>query len=246
MDKKKNFAAAVVMAAGLGVLSGCATTGQYADERDPFEGFNRNVQVFNDKLDQYALKPVAEGYQWVTPDFVDKGVSNFFSNLDDVIVTLNDLLQFKFGQAAEDGSRFVINTTLGIAGLFDVATGFGFEKNNEDFDQTLGAWGVPTGPYLVLPFFGPSSPRGVVGLAGDFVSDPISYASGWDARLALRTTEVVDFRADNLSTSEVIDEAALDEYEFIRDSYFQRREYLVYDGNPPEDEEMFFEEEEAK
>lgn len=227
-------------------LAGCATTGQYADERDPLEGFNRNVHLFNDKLDEYALKPVAEGYQWVMPDFADRGISNFFSNLDDVIVTLNDLLQFKLGQAGDDGSRFLINSTLGVAGFMDMATDFGFEKHNEDFDQTLGVWGVPTGPYLVLPFFGPSSPRGAVGLVGDYVSDPVSYVTGWDARAALQATDVIDFRADNLSTSEVIDEASLDEYEFIRDGYFQRREYLVYDGNPPEDEEEFFEEKKKK
>jgi phospholipid-binding lipoprotein MlaA len=225
-------------------LSGCATTSQYADERDPLESFNRAVYQFNDKLDQYALKPVAEGYQWVMPQFADRAVSNFFSNLDDVAVTINDLLQFKLAQASEDGGRLLVNTTLGVAGLMDVATGFGLEKHNEDFGQTLAVWGVPAGPYLVLPFFGPSSPRGTAGLVGDYLADPTTYVTGWDARLALQATDLIDFRADNLSTSEIVDEASLDEYEFIRDGYFQRREYLVYDGYPPEDEEEFFEEEE--
>jgi phospholipid-binding lipoprotein MlaA len=244
-NKKLLKSVSLLLGAGLFAgLSGCATTSEFADERDPLEGFNRNVYLFNDKLDKYALKPIAEGYQWVMPEFADKGVSHFFSNLGDLGITLNDLLQFKLGQAGEDGSRFLINTTLGIAGFMDVATGFGFEKHNEDFGQTLGVWGVPAGPYIVLPFFGPSSPRGATGLVGDYLADPITYVTGWDARLAFQATRVVDFRADNLSTSKVIGEAALDEYEFIRDGYFQRREYLVFDGNPPEDEEEFFEEEE--
>jgi len=224
-------------------LSGCATTSEYADERDPLQSVNRAVYEFNDALDEYALKPIAKGYQWVMPGFADRGVTNFFGNLDDVRVTINDLLQFKPGQAGEDGSRFLINTTLGIAGFMDVATGFGFEKHNEDFGQTLGVWGVPTGPYIVLPLFGPSSVRGAFGLAGDYAAAPVTYLVDWDAALALGAVALIDFRADNLSVTDLVDEAALDKYEFLRDGYFQHREYLIYDGNPPEDDDEFFEEE---
>ncbi len=134
------------------------------------------MQSFNDGVDDYVMKPVAKGYRWVTPNFVDQGVTNFFSNIDDIGVCANDALQGKFAQSGADGARFLVNTTAGVAGLVDVGTMIGLAKHNEDFDQTLGYWGVPTGPYLVLPFFGPSSPRGVFGLVGDAAMNPFTYA----------------------------------------------------------------------
>ncbi|MCI0667707.1 MAG: VacJ family lipoprotein, partial [Methylococcaceae bacterium] len=146
-------------------LSGCATT-TTPDPRDPWEGWNRGVQSFNDTADDYVVKPVAEGYQWITPSFVDQGVTNFFNNIGDITVTINDFLQFKFGQGSEDFTRFLINTTLGVVGFVDVGTMLEFERHNEDFGQTLGAWGMPTGPYLVLPLLGPSTPREAFGLVG--------------------------------------------------------------------------------
>lgn len=232
----------------LGVLSGCATTG--TDSRDPLEGWNRGVQKFNDNLDKYAMKPVAEGYQWLMPSFADQAVTNFFSNIDDIGVTINDLLQFKLAQSGQDGARFLVNTVAGVGGLIDVADMIELPKHNEDFDQTLGVWGVPTGPYLVLPLFGPSSPRGVGGLIGDAAMNPITYVGfgvypGIDSGLGsainggLFALNAIDQRADNLGTEKIATEAAVDRYEFFKNSYLQQRKYLVYDGNVPEEENGF-------
>ena len=127
---------------------------ELADERDPWEGLNRKIFAFNDTLDKYALKPIAEGYQWITPDPVEDGVSNVFSNLWELTTIANDLLQFKFGQAASDTGRFLVNSTVGLLGIFDVASHMGLEKHQEDFGQTLGYWGVEPGPYIVAPLFG--------------------------------------------------------------------------------------------
>ena len=218
---------------------GCATTA--TDERDPLEGWNRGVQSFNDTADDYVIKPVAQGYQWITPSFVDQGVTNFFNNIGDIRVTLNDLLQFKFNQGGSDFTRLLINSTLGIGGLFDVATELDFERHDEDFDQTLGAWGMPTGPYLVLPLLGPSSARGAFGLIGDAVANPVFYIDFPAVTWSLTALKYVDLRADQLSASRIVDEAALDRYEFFRNAYLQRREYLVYDGNPPFDEDDLLE-----
>ncbi|WP_027158299.1 MlaA family lipoprotein [Methylobacter luteus] len=219
----------------LGMMAGCATSTK--DARDPLENWNRGVQSFNDSLDDYVMKPVATGYQWIMPSFADRGVTNFFSNIDDIGVTINDLLQFKLSQTGMDGSRFIVNTVAGIGGFIDVAEMINLPKHNEDFDQTLGVWGVPAGPYLVLPFFGPSSPRGVGGLIGDAAMNPISYLDSGIITGSLFATNATDLRADNLGTEKVATEAALDRYEFLRDSYLQRRNYLVNDGNVPEGEE---------
>lgn len=221
------------------MLSGCATTAvPVPDERDPWESWNRNVQDFNDRLDDYVMKPVAKGYRWVMPSFADRGVTNFFSNIDDIGVTINDLLQFKLAQTGSDGARFIVNTVAGIGGLVDVATMIDLPKHNEDFDQTLGVWGAPTGPYLVLPFFGPSSPRGVGGLIGDAAMNPLSYIDSGIITGGLFALNAVDTRSDNLSTEKIAEEAAVDRYEFFKNSYFQQRRYLMLDGNVPEDEEL--------
>jgi phospholipid-binding lipoprotein MlaA len=217
-------------------LVGCATASK--DPRDPWEGWNRGVQKFNDTLDDYVMKPVSEGYQYVTPSFVDRGVTNFFSNVDDISVVANDLLQFKLTQSGRDLGRFLVNTTVGLGGFVDVASKLELEKNNEDLDQTLGAWGVPSGPYLVLPFFGPSTPRGVVGVAGDTAANPINWINPAAIPWGTGTLDLVDTRADLLSATRIVDEASVDRYEFIRNAYFQQRNYLIHDGNPPLDEEM--------
>ncbi|MGZ5011901.1 MAG: MlaA family lipoprotein [Methylobacter sp.] len=217
-------------------FEGCATTAK--DPQDPWEGWNRGVQIFNDKFDDYAMKPIAEGYQWITPSFVDTGVSNFFSNFNDIGVTINDLLQFKIEQTGMDGSRFLVNTVAGVAGFIDVATTMDLPKHNEDFDQTLGVWGIPTGPYLVLPFFGPSSPRGVGGLIGDVAMNPISYFDTGVVSSGLFALNGVDLRADNLTNEKVATEAAVDRYSFFKSAYFQQRKYLIYDGNLPEDSDL--------
>jgi phospholipid-binding lipoprotein MlaA len=221
-------------------LGGCATVA--TDPRDPWEGFNRGMQGFNDTLDDYAMKPIAKGYRWITPDFIDIGITNFFDNIRDIRVTINDLLQLKFKQGAMDTGRFLVNSTVGIAGFIDVATMIDLPKHDEDFDQTLGYWGVPTGPYLVLPFFGPSSPRGTVGLAGDAAMNPLTYSfliggniANW-AAFGAYTVDVIDRRANVLTEEKIATEAALDRYEFFRDSYFQRRKYLINDGEIDDDD----------
>ena len=222
-------------------LAGCASTPTPEPaQNDPWAGWNRGTQTFNDNVDKAILKPVAKGYQWITPDFVDEGVTNFFSNINDIGVTLNDLLQFKLMQSGMDASRFLINTTAGVGGLIDVAKMIDLPKHKEDFGQTLGFWGVPSGNYLVLPFFGPSSPRDAVGLVGDALFNPLTYVSVFGgaavnaATAGGRALNVTDSRANLMSTEKVIDEGSVDRYDFIKNSYEQNREYVVHDGNPPD------------
>jgi phospholipid-binding lipoprotein MlaA len=223
-------------------LAGCATTPTtVASPDDPWAGWNRGTQTFNDNLDKAILKPLAKGYQWITPEFVSEGITNFFSNINDIGVTINDLLQFKLAQSGMDGSRFLINTTAGVAGFIDVAKLIDLPKHKEDFGQTLGYWGVPSGSYLVLPFFGPSSPRDTVGLIGDALLNPLTYVSvfgGTAVNAAVagsRVVDVTDRRANLMTTEKIVDEGAVDRYDFIKNSYEQNRDYLIHDGNLPED-----------
>lgn len=209
------------------------------DARDPWEGWNRSVQSFNDTLDDYFLKPIAKGYQKVTPTFVDRGVTNFFSNVDDISVIANDLLQFKLIQTGQDLGRFLVNSTMGLAGFIDVAANLDLPKHYEDFDQTLAVWGIPSGPYLVLPVIGPGTPRGVIGFAGDTASNPINYITPAAVPWGAGSTRLIDVRADQLSATKIVDEAAVDRYEFIRNAYFQQRNYLIHDGNPPLEEDFY-------
>jgi len=221
-------------------LTGCATLHGERDPRDPWESFNRGMHDFNTDLDNKILKPVAEGYVKVVPQTARTGVSNFFSNLDDVVVLANDLLQFKFRQAAADFSRLIWNTTVGLAGLIDVATPMGLTKHDEDFGQTLGHWGVGSGPYLVLPFLGPSSLRDGTGRAVDYTQFNVTTTAQSDTtRYTLLGLNVVDTRAGLLRTTHLLEQGALDPYLFIRESYLQMRQNLVYDGNPPAPELNF-------
>ncbi len=213
-------------------LTGCASTRPHT-AADPFEPFNRGVYTFNDTLDKAIVKPVAQGYNKVMPDTGKSMVINFFSNLDDVIVTANDLLQFKFVQAFSDGMRVLVNSTVGVAGLVDVAS-MNLEKHNEDFGQTLGYWGVKTGPYLVLPILGPSTIRDGLGDLGDGQVSLISNTKHVRTRNQLYLAKGIKRRAQLLENESLLDGAVLDRYAFIRDAYLQRRESLVYDGNPPE------------
>lgn len=223
------FKLPTVMLLSLALL-GCATNG---DPRDPLEPLNRGIYEFNDVVDKAVLKPVATGYRDAMPDPVRTAVGNFFSNLDDVLVLLNDLLQFKLDQAASDFSRLIWNTTVGIAGLIDVATPMDMAKHNEDFGQTLGYWGVDNGPYLVLPFLGPSTLRDAVGTAVDSQFDPVVQHTPVPERNSAIAVHSVDTRSRLLDAEEILDEAAIDRYVFLRDAYLQRRRGLVYDGNPP-------------
>ncbi|MGZ5030321.1 MAG: MlaA family lipoprotein [Methylobacter sp.] len=233
------------------VIAGCATTSTTNEKDDAWEGWNRSTQEFNDDVDKAVLKPMAKGYAAITPKFVNDGITNFFSNMNDIGVTVNDLLQLKMTQGGMDASRFLINTTVGVAGFIDVAKMIDLPKHNEDFGQTLGFWGVPSGNYLVLPFFGASSPREAVGAVGDALLNPLTYtfavAGGGAAISAVnagaKTVDVTDTRADLMTTEKVVDEASVDRYAFIKNAYQQRREYLVHDGNVPEEDELQLEEE---
>jgi len=224
----------------LTLFAGCASA---KNPRDPLEPLNRAVYQFNDGLDKAVMKPIATVYREVLPDFMRTGVTNFFNNLYDILTALNGLLQGKIADAASDVGRIAVNTTIGIAGLFDVATEIGLEKHKEDFGQTLGRWGIGAGPYLQIPFFGPSSFRDAVGTFADFKIDPIRWI--WRDHIATRNSlwglYFVNLRASLLDSTKILEEAALDPYEFQRDAYLQRRRNLVYDGNPPsekEDDEM--------
>ncbi|MEI7843219.1 MAG: VacJ family lipoprotein [Gallionellaceae bacterium] len=211
------------------LISGCASAPN-ANPKDPYESFNRGVYKFNDAFDRNLLKPVAKGYDTVTPTFVRKLINNFFSNIEDVGITFNDLLQLKFKQAASDGSRVLFNTTFGLLGFLNVTERL--EKHNEDFGQTLGYWGVQSGPYLVLPFFGPSSIRDGVGLAGDSYTGVITNMQDVPTRNSLYVTDKVNLRANLLEAEKTLDDAS-DRYAFMRDFYMARRQNLVYDGDPP-------------
>ncbi len=209
---------------------------KYTDKKDPWEPVNRKVFKFNESVDDYVFKPVAKGYKWIVPDPIERGVGNIFSNLNDIPVTVNNLLQFKFNNALTSSMRFVVNSTLGLAGLVDVASNIGLEKHDEDFGQTMGYHGVASGPYLVLPFLGPSSARDVGGRVLDIASDPVFIGSFFVAPFIgpiVGGTRATDTRAGLLKSEKTLDEAALDKYEFVRDAYLQRRRSLVHDGNPP-------------
>jgi len=212
------------------ILTGCSSA---KNPNDPFEPFNRGMYKFNDAVDKAVIKPVAKGYDTVMPTAGKVMVTNFFSNLDDVIVTANDLLQFKFEQALSDGLRFVVNTTIGVLGLIDVASKTGLVKHHEDFGQTLGKWGIGNGPYLVLPILGPSTLRDGIGLYADSFENPTNQIDHIPTRNQVYIADGIQIRAGLLDKEEVIDEAVIDRYEFLRDAYLQHRRSLVYDGNPP-------------
>jgi phospholipid-binding lipoprotein MlaA len=214
------------------LAAGCATTSG-ADPRDPWESLNRKTFAFNDAVDRAVLKPVAQGYVNVTTPFVRARVSNFFDNIGDVGTGLNDLLQGKMPLAINDLGRVVVNTTLGVLGLWDVASTLDVEKRDEDFGQTLGWWGVPPGPYFVIPFLGPSTARDAPARAAD-PSWYYSYAINNDpVYWSLWSLDKVRTRANLLKAESVLEEAALDRYLFIRDAWLQRRQNRVYDGKPP-------------
>ncbi len=219
------------MAFALVAASGCATTA--TDPRDPFEGYNRAMTSVNDAVDDALFKPVARAYKAVTPDPLRSMVRNFFSNLADPFIGLNNILQGKFLDGWTDWARFGFNTVFGILGINDVASEMGLEKHDEDFGQTFGRWGAGNGPYLVLPLFGPSTLRDAGGLALDAAADPVPRHRPVDERNAATVTRLVSRRADLLDASRLLDDAALDRYVFLRDAYLQRRRSLIFDGNPP-------------
>jgi phospholipid-binding lipoprotein MlaA len=213
------------------LLGGCASSG---NPRDPFEPVNRVVYSINDGLDRAIAKPVAEGYRAVVPELARSGVTNFFSNLEDVWIMLNNLLQGKVESALDDMARVLVNSTVGLFGVVDVASDLGISKHNEDFGQTLGRWGVGSGPYVVLPFLGSSTLRDALGRGlVDMQGDIVRQLDHVPTRNSLLVTRLINTRANLLDASRIVEEAALDKYSFTRDAYLQRRENLVYDGNPP-------------
>lgn len=224
------FKATLLVLALSGALGGCATSG---NPKDPVEGFNRAVFAFNEGLDTVLIKPVAQGYDTAMPMPVKTGVTNFFGNIADLFIGVNNLLQGKPDQALSDLGRVAINSTIGILGLFDVATEAGLEKHEEDFGQTFGRWGVGDGAYVVIPVFGPRTVRDTAGLILDVAVDPLGDIDHVPTRNSLTALRLIDARADLLPADKVVEEAALDKYAYVRDGYLQRRRNLVHDGNPP-------------
>lgn len=208
------------------ILSGCATTtsGQ-ASKNDPYEDTNRDIYAFNDTVDEYTAKPISDAYKWVTPQFIQTGIFNFFNNLKNVNVVINDVLQAKFEQGAEDTGRLLLNSTLGLGGLIDVAEDAGLKQNDEDFDQTLAVWGVPEGPYLVIPLLGPTTVRGIPGAIFDSATNPANYIG-----MPIQLVSMLNTRANAQGSLDVVKEGALDPYVFIREGFLQSREHLASDG----------------
>jgi phospholipid-binding lipoprotein MlaA len=217
---------------------GCATTGS-GDPRDPFEGFNRGVYSFNQAIDNALFDPLGKIYQTITPDIVDKGVTNFFSNLNDIAVVVNDILQFKINQALSDATRFIFNSTIGLLGFFDVSSHMELPKHKEDFGQTLATWGVGPGPFLMVPFFGPATIRDATGFVVDTgILNPVFYIDDDAMKASLLSLNYVDFKADLLSAKKLVGEAALDEYEFIKNAYFEKRDNLINDRDSADYSEL--------
>jgi phospholipid-binding lipoprotein MlaA len=210
-------------------LGGCATTAVeqqgIASKADPYENINRKVFTFNDTVDNYVAKPISDAYKWVTPQFLQTGIFNFFNNLKNVDIIINDVLQAKFAQSAEDTGRLLVNTTLGLGGLVDAAQDLGLKQNDEDFEQTLAVWGVPRGPYLVLPLLGSTTARGIPGAILDTAANPSSYVGA-----PIQLVSLLNTRANAQSSLDFVKEGALDPYVFIREGFLQTREHLASDG----------------
>ena len=229
-------AAAGLLAALL--LAGCATVA-HPDPRDPWESYNRAMTSFNDGVDKAVIKPVATVYKEVLPSPVRTGVGNFFGNLSDVWSLVNNVLQAKPEGALHSFWRVVVNTTIGIGGLFDPATEMHLVRHREDFGQTLGYWGADSGPYLVLPLLGPSTLRDTIALPVDYLGRPQGQINDVPVRNSLTVLEAVDTRARLLGVEQLLNQAALDPYSFQRDAFLQKRRNDIHDGNPPVDTERY-------
>jgi phospholipid-binding lipoprotein MlaA len=221
---------AIIAAAALSALAGCASA---PNKRDPLEPFNRAMFSFNEGLDDALFRPVVKVYTNVVPDVLRTGVANFFSNLGDLWTGVNNLLQGKPDQAVSDVGRVLINSTIGMLGLFDFASDMGLQRHNEDFGQTLGRWGVGGGAYVVLPIFGPRTVRDSFGMALDLYVYPVGFVRYVPTRNTLWGVGFLDTRANLQEASNLLDEAAIDRYTFVRESYLQRRRNQIYDGDPP-------------
>ena len=224
----------VALAAALALSAGCATVnGGNGEVNDPLEPINRAVFAFNDGFDAAIFKPIATAYVEIMPDPVRDWVRNFFANIEDLIIGLNNLLQGKPLDAATDWMRFAVNTIVGFGGINDFATAMGLEKHDEDFGQTLGRWGMDYGAYVVWPFTGPSTIRESIGGLVYYAVDPVWQHRPIRERNTLYAIRAVSKRADLLVASDIMEQAALDKYIFTRDAYLARRRDLIYDGRPP-------------
>ena len=222
-------------------LVGCASipAGVEPSPHDPWESFNRSVFEFNEGLDAYLLKPVVAGYRFILPEFVRQGIYNFFSNYNDIYTALFNLLQGRIDYAFNDFMRVAVNTTMGLGGLLDLATPGGLEKHKEDWGQTLGVWGVPAGPYVVLPFFGPSNVRDTFGTVADLESDYLfRFLPDVAVRNSVTGLRVVNARNTYYEAGDLLDGAAIDKYSFMRDAYIQRRQYQINEGREGEEPQM--------
>ena len=217
--------------------AGCATTGE-TDPRDPWEGMNRGVYKFNDTFDEWLARPVATVYRDALHVEIRSRVSNFFSNIQDIFIGVNNVLQGKLQEGVEDWARFAFNTTVGLLGIHDVASDMGIEKHNEDFGQTFGRWGASSGPYLILPFLGSSTLRDGAGTVVDLYAAPLPHVRPIALRNSLYGLYFLNTRAELLDASSILEQAALDRYTFQRDAYLQRRRSLIYDGSPPREREV--------
>lgn len=217
-------------------LAGCASLPDSAkpEPRDPWERFNRTTFKVNDALDRAILRPTARAYVKVTPRLLRTGISNFFENLETVTTLVNDALQGKMGAVGHDSARFLLNTTLGLGGLFDPATAAGIDKNDEDFGQTLGKWGVSSGPYLMMPLLGPTTVRDGLARIPDTFTDPSHYLEDDSTRYTITAVEIIDLRAGLLDLDAQL-EQSFDRYAFVRNAWLQRREFKVRDGNVEEE-----------
>jgi len=222
------------LAVAVALLAGCAGA---PSREDPFEPMNRALYQFHDTVDTAVVKPVAQAYIDVVPQLIRTGVSNVFNNIEDLISALNGLLQGKLDKLDNDLARVLLNTAFGLGGIFDLASMVGLERGNEDFGQTFGAWGLPQGPYLFVPFFGPTTVRDGSGAIVRVMVGPVGYIGDVAVRNSLYGVGAVDLRAQALSAGAIVDTAALDRYLFIRNAYLQRRRYLLYDGKPPPEPE---------
>ena len=222
----------------LGALAGCAGNPPTAPDTDPWEGMNRSIYGFNDTVDRYTLKPIAKGYRFIMPGFARTGVTNFSRNLATPSSSLNNLLQGKPGRAFSDLGRFLMNSTIGIAGFIDVASASGLERYDEDFGQTLAVWGVPDGPFIVIPFLGPSTVRDGLAFPVGVYTDVLPYIDNTSLRDKIWALRLIDLRYRVLNAERFLADSK-DPYVTIREAFLQNRRFEIYDGNPPENDDFY-------
>ncbi len=229
----------MLLLAAIPLISACTTTPTMDSstdvyENDPLEPTNRKIYAFNEGMDRYLIKPVATGYAKVTPDIMQTAITNFFNNIGYLNVIVNSSLQGKLDQSLSDIFRFLFNSTLGVGGLFDVATPMGLQAHNEDLGQTFAVWGSGQGAYLTIPLLGPNTVRDAPDLVSSWLLDPLAYLAT-TISLPATALNLINKRANLLDSMNMLDEAALDPYSFLREAYLQQRIYLIYDGSPPAD-----------